>query len=362
MAQDSVRLPISHEEHESASTSAPPTDTSSPKSSAFTEGAATLQASKLSKGTRIREIDLQVRDGETLVVLGPSGAGKTSLLRVLAGLERPDSGTIRVGGNELRASAANRRIALVFSDDTLFPHLTLYENLAFALKIKRLPGSIVKTRVEAIAQHFEISEHLHERPARLSGGERARASLGRALLSDPLVLLLDEPLAHVDPQLRARVQRYLRDIHQAFSGAAIHVTHEHVQAFALGRRLAIMMQGRIVQIGEPRDVYDFPATIDVARFLGSPPMNLLNDGMNIIGIRPEHLSFSAQADVRGRVLTHESNGPDLFVRLQSDRGEMLVRAAFGDTAVPAPGEEAGIAFDPRFVRRFDRNTGALLHD
>ncbi|HZZ65701.1 MAG TPA: ABC transporter ATP-binding protein [Candidatus Baltobacteraceae bacterium] len=343
-------------------TSAQPADISSPKSSAFAEGPATLEASQLSKGTRLCSVDLQVRDGETLVVVGPSGAGKTSLLRVLAGLERPDSGTVRVRGRDLAMGAANRRIALVFSDDTLFPHLTLYENLAFPLRAKRVQRSIVQTRVQAIARHLEIAAHLNDRPARLSGGQRARAALGRALLSDPLVLLLDEPLAHIDPQLRARVQRYFSNIHEAFSGAAIHVTHDHTQAFALGGRVAIMMHGRIVQIGEPREVYDFPANIEIARFLGSPPMNLLNDDMYIIGIRPEHLSFSPDAALRGRVLAHECNGPDTYVRLQTEREEIVVRTAFGDTCVPPPGEEAGISLDPRFIRRFDRTTGRLLRD
>lgn len=333
-------------------------DGSSPKS--FASGNPALIAEELHKGRRLRGVSFTVADGETLVILGPSGAGKTSLLRVIAGLEPADAGSLQLDGRDLLGVAPQRRrVAVVFQDDALFPHMTVYENLAFALRMKRTRAREIDVRVREVAGALEIATHLRHRPARLSGGERQRAALARAVLSDPRVLLLDEPLAHLDPQLRVHVRRQFVNFRRTFSGAAIHVTHDHAEALSMGTRLAIMIEGRIVQIGDPSHVYDYPANTEVARFFGSPPMNLLDGEMQITGIRPEHVRIDASAKLRGRVLSRESTGADVFVQVQTPRGELLARVA-GSNPVPDAGDEVGIAFEERFVRRFDRTTGVLL--
>ena len=308
----------------------------------------------------MRGVSFSVDDGQTLVVLGPSGAGKTSLLRLVAGLESSDSGTLTLDGRDLLPLAPKRRrVAFVFQEDALFPHLTVYENLAFPMRMKRTRRAEIDARVRQVAGVLEIDAHLRERPARLSGGERQRAALARAILSDPRVLLLDEPLAHLDPQLRVYVRRQFIQFRREFAGAAIHVTHDHTEALAMGNRLAIMIGGRIVQTGDPDRVYDAPATTEVARFLGSPPMNLLNGEMQIVGIRPEHVRIDATAQLRGRVIARESTGADAFLQLSTPRGDLLARLS-GALRVPLIGEEVGISLDERFVRRFDRTTGALI--
>lgn len=360
MARDSAHSQISDEAHASPSISALKTDGSSRRSFESVNVDAALQARDLCKGTRLRGVSLSVRDGETLVVLGPSGAGKTTLLRVIAGLEHTDSGTLLLDGrNLLRVPTQQRRVAVVFQDDALFPHMTVYENLAFALRMRRANVHEIDARVRSVANTLEIAAHLKHRPARLSGGERQRAALARAVLSDPRVLLLDEPLAHLDPQLRAHVRRQFIQFRREFSGAAIHVTHDHVEALSMGQRLAIMIEGRIVQTGEPEEVYHSPANVAVARFLGSPPMNLLEGDMEITGIRPEHVRIDPAAQLRGRVLACESSGADFFVQVLTTRGEVIARIA-ASQVIPPTGAEIGIAFDERFIRRFDRTTGVLL--
>jgi ABC-type sugar transport system ATPase subunit len=294
------------------------------------------------------------------VILGPSGAGKTTLLRVIAGLERPDSGSIALDGSDVLAMpAARRRVAMVFQDDALFPHMSIADNLAFPLRVRGAGVREMIDRVQEVAHALAIERHLYERPSRLSGGERQRAALARAVLSDPRVLLLDEPLAHLDPQLRAHVREQFAQFRASFPGAAIHVTHDHVEALSIADSLAIMIDGRIVQYGTPQDVYDFPNCVQVARFLGSPPMNIIDGDMHLIGIRAEHLSLDPHSAFHGRVVSVESTGADRFVRAQTPRGEIVVRLA-ALQAKPASGETIGIALDESHACRFDRSTGALV--
>lgn len=299
-------------------------------------------------------------DGETLVILGPSGAGKTTLLRVIAGLEAPERGTMLLDGRDLTALApCRRRVALVFQEDALFPQMTIYENLAFPLRVRRTAPELVDKRVREVAGALAIETHLRERPARLSGGERQRAALARAVLSDPRILLLDEPLAHLDPQLRAHVREQFARFRTSFPGAAIHVTHDHIEALAIADRLAIMIDGRIVQYGAPQDVYDSPVDVQVARFFGSPPMNVIDGDMHLIGIRPEHVTIDANAALRARVVAVESTGADRFVHVAAPPGEIVLRLS-ASRPHPAIGEEVGIAYDQTRVCHFDRSTGKLL--
>src|SRR5579884_4327330 len=358
MARDSLRSPISPAARTLPSTLAQSKDGSSPKSSAFDKPA--LLAQDLHKGRRLCGVSFSVADGETLVILGPSGAGKTSLLRLIAGLEAAESGSLALDGRDLLGVAPqHRRVAFVFQDDALFPHMTVYENLAFALRMKRARASEIDARVRDVASALDIAAHLRHRPARLSGGERQRAALARAVLSDPRVLLLDEPLAHLDPQLRVHVREQFAHFRKSFPGVAVYVTHDHVEALAVADLLAVLMNGRIEQLGAPQTVYDYPANVRVARFLGSPPMNVLDGDECLFVIRPEHVLLDAAAPLRGRVLDVRSSGPDRYVHVRTQRGELIVRSQ-ADLPAFSRGDEVGIRFAAAHVRRFDRSTGALL--
>jgi ABC-type sugar transport system ATPase subunit len=305
--------------------------------------------------TALDGVSFSVRDRERLVILGPSGAGKTTLLRVIAGLDRADGGSILVDEREIgNAPPEDRRVAIVFDRDGLFPHLTLRENLAFALHGERDGNH----RLEAAAQDLGVAAHLQKRPGELSAGERQRASLARAMLSDPRVLLLDEPLSHLEPSLRSQVRRTFLAFSSSFGGAVIHVTHDHAEALTSGDRLAVMLDGKILQCDLPQRVYDYPANTGVARFFGTPPMNLLDDGMETLGIRPENVRLQNGGPLRGRVMAVESTGADAFVRMQTPKGELIARVS--SAAVPAVGDEVAVALPPEHVRRFDRAGGAAI--
>jgi len=237
----------------------------------------------------VNNVNLETREGEFLVFLGPSGSGKTTLLRMIAGLETPTSGEIFIGGQVVNdLSPRERRIAMVFQSYALYPHLSVYKNIAFPLKAQNVKKELHKEKVEWAASLLGIGALLDRKPRELSGGERQRVALARAIVREPAVFLLDEPLSNLDAKLRASAREELERFHRRVGTTTIYVTHDQVEAMAMGDRVMVLNKGVVRQLGTPTDVYDNPADTFVATFLGSPPMNLAELGDVIVGFRPEH--------------------------------------------------------------------------
>jgi multiple sugar transport system ATP-binding protein len=237
----------------------------------------------------VNDVSLEGRDGEFLVFLGPSGSGKTTLLRMIAGLETPTAGEILIGGRVVNdLSPRERRIAMVFQSYALYPHLTVYKNIVFPLKAQKVPRNLHKEKVEWAASMLGINHLLNRKPRELSGGERQRVALARAIVREPSVFLLDEPLSNLDAKLRASAREELERFHRRIGTTTIYVTHDQVEAMAMGDRVVVLHKGYVRQVGTPTEVYDDPADTFVATFLGSPPMNLIADSDVIVGFRPEH--------------------------------------------------------------------------
>jgi ABC-type sugar transport system ATPase subunit len=303
----------------------------------------------------LRDVSLHVPMGHTLAIVGPSGAGKSSLLRVIAGLAMPQHGSVMLGDVRLDAiEAQRRRIALVFQYDALFPTMTVRANLRFALR-----NGASDAHIDDVARALAVDAHLSRMPRDLSGGERQRISLARALLSDPLALLLDEPLAHLDPSLRAGVRDSFRDLRSRFEGPALYVTHDHAEAMVVGDTLGVLIDGALEDCGDPQRVYDAPANTRVAAFLGSPPMNLIADGAMTIGIRPEYVRLhDGEGAIRGVVEQRDSAGADAFVRVRTGRGVVTARVPASQSC--KNGDSVTLEFPPERVRRFDARTGAAI--
>ena len=263
----------------------------------------------------VDDLSLAAADGEFLILVGPSGCGKTTALRLLAGLEQPTTGEIRIGEEIVNdVQPRNRDIAMVFQNYALYPHMNVEKNLAFGLKQRHVPAAEIARRVAAIAETLGLDGLMKRKPGQLSGGQRQRVAMGRALVREPKALLMDEPLSNLDAKLRLEMRAELKRIHARIGTTTIYVTHDQVEAMTLGDHIAVMSLGKVQQIGPPQDVYDHPANVFVAGFIGSPPMNLLEasssagiitggdfrierpatpDGSLIIGIRPEQLRAAA---------------------------------------------------------------------
>jgi ABC-type sugar transport system ATPase subunit len=233
-------------------------------------------------------VDIETREGEYLVLLGPSGCGKTTLLRTIAGLEEPTEGDVLIGGNVVNGLPPRaRQVAMVFQSYALYPHKTVLQNIAFPLKAEKTPKEERERRTRWAAELLGIEPLLTRKPRQLSGGERQRVALARALVREPSVFLLDEPLSNLDAKLRATARDELKQFQERVGTTTIYVTHDQAEAMGLGDRIAVMYQGKVRQIGPPREVYSDPADTFVATFLGSPPMNLVRRGDHLLGFRPE---------------------------------------------------------------------------
>ena len=289
----------------------------------------------------VRDLSLFIEDGEFVVLLGPSGAGKTTTLRLITGLERPDQGSISINGRDVtRDPPGTRDIAFVFQQYSLYPHLTVYDNLAFPLRspAHRIPEPIIRKRVEQTAELLHISSKLGNRATRLSGGEMQRVAIGRALVRDPAIYLMDEPLSSLDAKLRAELRLELKRIQVELGATILYVTHDQVEAMTMASRIGVIKDGTLLQLGTPREIYENPGDRYVASRLGTPQINFLPaklipevtmpSGTDTIGIRTEHLRIAAVngGGIVGRVHRVEHLGDQNHVYLEY-WGQMLVTLA-----------------------------------
>jgi multiple sugar transport system ATP-binding protein len=289
----------------------------------------------------VRDLSFAINDGEFVVLLGPSGAGKTTTLRLITGLEHPDAGSILIDGRDVTDDPpGSRDIAFVFQQYSLYPHLTVYDNLAFPLRspAHRVPEPAIRKRVEQTAELLHISSKLKNPATRLSGGEMQRVAIGRALVRDPSIYLMDEPLSSLDAKLRAELRLELKRIQLELGATILYVTHDQVEAMTMASRIGVIRDGQLLQLGSPRQIYENPDDLYVASRLGTPQINLLParlvpevptpSGTETVGIRTEHLQIAARNGGRliGRVHRVEHLGEQNHVHLEY-KGEMLVTLA-----------------------------------
>jgi multiple sugar transport system ATP-binding protein len=301
----------------------------------------------------IPDLSLTIHDGEFVVFVGPSGCGKSTLLRLVAGLEDVTSGTIRIDGESVEGMPPVKRgIAMVFQSYALYPHMTVYQNIAFGLEIARYPKDEIRQKVEEAARILDLSDYLTRKPAQLSGGQRQRVAIGRAIVRQPKVFLFDEPLSNLDAALRVQMRLEISKLHQSLKTTMIFVTHDQTEAMTMADRIVVLNKGRIEQVGTPSELYNVPKSEFVASFIGSPKMNFIDGeeaaklGGYRVGVRPEHLAVSAdQGNWKGEVELSENLGSDTFVYVRTSHGPMTVRVVGeisftpGDTIYITPDRE-----------------------
>lgn len=341
----------------------------------------------------LKRINLVVNDEEFLVLVGPSGCGKTTMLRIIAGLETTSGGCVRIGDRDVtHVLPRDRDIAMVFQSYALYPHLSVYDNMAFALKLRKFSKSEIDERVAYASEILELNEFLNRKPRQLSGGQRQRVALGRAIVRKPAVFLMDEPLSNLDAKLRVQMRGQLKKLHSTLRTTVIYVTHDQVEAMTLGNRIVLMNKGNIEQIGPPLEVYDHPANIYVGSFIGSPAMNFmagrltkedgkfvfktdsfklwlpeplydefekLQDRDWILGIRTENILDKATAEfihadfnlMKATVEFSEILGSDNYIHMKS--GDLRFIAKVDPDISPSPGDQLEVALDLRKLHLFD---------
>ena len=317
----------------------------------------------------IHGVTSAIADHEFIVIVGPSVCGKSTLLRMVAGLEEITGGEISIGGRVVNAlEPAERDIAMVFQNYALYPHMSVFDNMAYGLKIKKVPAEEIKQRVAKAAGILELGKYLERKPRELSGGQRQRVAMGRAIVRQPQVFLFDEPLSNLDAKLRVQTRLEIQKLHRELGITSLFVTHDQVEAMTLAQRMIVMNAGRMEQFGTPEEVYNRPATTFVASFMGSPPMNLLRHAPNadfggkpgaILGIRPEHLQIGATGWAV-QVDTLEMLGAERLVYCRMGDEFLIVRT--DESLSSAPDIGATIHVAPRHDRLhwFDAETGKRL--
>ncbi len=338
----------------------------------------------LGKNPILRGVDLAVGDGELAVLVGPSGCGKSTLLRTVAGLEEPDEGTLHLGDRDVtRLAPRDRDVAMVFQSYALYPHLTVRDNIAFGLRLRKTPEAEIRRRVDEVAQILSIEKLLDRYPREMSGGQRQRVAMGRAVARRPQVFLFDEPLSNLDAALRAQVRVEIKRLHQSIGATMLYVTHDQVEAMTLADRLVVLNGGRVEQEGAPLEVYNRPATRFVAAFLGSPAMNFLSahvsggvaeapglrlplgdrarDGASVtVGVRPHDVTPTARGGaIELRVEVVEAMGFEAYAHGKVGDAPFVARLE-GAQALPKPGDALSLAVTPGAAHLFDPSSGAAL--
>ena len=312
--------------------------------------------------TVIHDLSAEIAHGEFVVIVGPSGCGKSTLLRMVAGLEDISGGSISIGERVVNGlEPAERDIAMVFQNYALYPHMSVFDNMAYGLKIAKVPVAEIKTRVDKAAAILELSQLLQRKPRELSGGQRQRVAMGRAIVRQPQVFLFDEPLSNLDAKLRAQTRLEIQKLHRELGITSLFVTHDQVEAMTLAQRMIVMNGGHMEQFGTPEEVYNRPASTFVASFIGSPPMNLLQHAPGttagqILGIRPEHLDITPVTENGGWTLTVDTVellGAERLVHARLGQETLTLRL---DESVPAPQPGSTFHATPRADRLhwFDR--------
>jgi len=313
----------------------------------------------------IHGVSMEVADGEFIVILGPSGCGKSTLLRMVAGLETITSGEIAIGGRVVNnLEPKDRDIAMVFQNYALYPHMSVYDNMAYGLRIRGLSKKDIDARVQKAAGILELAKFLGRKPRELSGGQRQRVAMGRAIVREPQVFLFDEPLSNLDAKLRVQMRGELQALHRRLGTTSLFVTHDQVEAMTLAQRMIVMNAGRTEQIGAPLEVYARPATTFVASFIGSPPMNLIPSKLNgrdvLLGVRPEHLEPCAQTEANMTVDIDliEPLGSDTLVYGHLGTNGTGARVAVRlHQSVDARTGHLPVRYDPRHAHYFDPASG-----
>lgn len=314
----------------------------------------------------IKGIDLAIQKGEFVVFVGPSGCGKSTLLRLIAGLETIDRGSLQLDGRDITHLASSQRdLAMVFQSYALYPHMTVFENMSFALKLAGVDKATIRGKVDKAAAILDLHKYLERTPKELSGGQRQRVAIGRAIVRDPKVFLFDEPLSNLDAALRVQTRIEIGKLHRELGATTIYVTHDQVEAMTLADRVVVLRDGRIEQHGTPLELYDRPANRFVAQFIGTPSMNVVPAGAlpqlartsadGFIGIRPEHVHLDGQGpgSLPATVELVESLGVETLVYTRLDNDIQLVSRG-SDRVRLAPGERTALTFDAHAVHHFDQ--------
>ncbi len=339
----------------------------------------------------VRDVTLEVEDREFLVLLGPSGCGKSTVLRLIAGLEAPTEGTIEIGDRVVNdIEPKERDVAMVFQSYALYPQMTARRNIEFPLKNQRMPKDERERRVQDVAEALELTEVLDRRPAQMSGGQRQRVALARAIVRRPEAFLMDEPLSNLDAKLRTQTRTELIELQRRLATTVVYVTHDQVEGMTMGHRVAVMDKGVIQQVAPPTEIYDHPANLFVAGFIGNPPMNTVTgspsrrDGTLVIetpsgdipltprqqhavgrcnvaevvaGVRPEHVLIEPEGPLRASVAVIEALGYENHVVCRLEDGQQIIIRLPAERIVPREGESVFLSADPDRLHLFDASTG-----
>ena len=307
----------------------------------------------------IHGIDLDIEPGEFVVFVGPSGCGKTTLLRMIAGLEDITAGDLTITGARVNDMPPSQRgVAMVFQSYALYPHKTVYENMAFGLKIAKVPKPEIERRVKEASEILQITEYLQRLPKALSGGQRQRVAIGRSIVRDPKVFLFDEPLSNLDAALRTKMRVELKTLHRRLGATMIYVTHDQVEAMTLADKIVVLNKGYVEQVGKPLDLYNKPASLFVAGFIGSPQMNFITGDFaaqhkaTTVGLRPEHLVVVTDGPIKGTLKHAEKLGNETFAYVNAGAmGEVTARV--DGTLALESGDAIALGFAPEHLYRFN---------